>query len=99
MTVGLAERVLEAALTEQERARLPNEDFAVPHKRLLPIHDATHARLAWDMLDKTGGLDHYERQDARTAIMRALHRHGVGFGHQVQEESRRQLTDLSAGNP
>src|SRR6266852_6046459 len=81
-----------AALTEQERARIPEEDFAVPHKRVLPIHDSEHARLAWDMLDTTHGLTHGEREDARHRIMRALHRHGVRFARGVEESAVRQLT-------
>src|SRR5437016_788088 len=87
-----------ASLTEQERARIPDEDFAVPHRRVLPIHDAEHARLAWDMLDRTHGLSQSDRETARHRIMRALHRHGVKFARGVEESAQRQLTPLGWGS-
>lgn len=34
------------ALTEEERADLPSEDFAVPVERKYPIHDLRHGQLA-----------------------------------------------------
>jgi hypothetical protein len=43
-------------LTDEQRAQLADSDFAVPGKRKLPLHDEEHARLAWDMLDRTHGL-------------------------------------------
>lgn len=45
-----------ANLDKSAREALPDSDFAVPGKRKLPIHDATHATLAWDMVDRTSGL-------------------------------------------
>ncbi len=78
-----------AILTEAERHRLVDEDFAVPSKRKLPIHDAEHARLAWDELDRTEGLTPYEREEARARIIRALHRLGVKFGRTMQEAEQR----------
>ncbi|HVA86709.1 MAG TPA: DUF6582 domain-containing protein [Candidatus Saccharimonadales bacterium] len=66
-----------AILTEAERHRLADSDFAVPGKRKLPIHDEEHARLAWDELDRTEGLTPFEREEGRDRIIRALHRHGV----------------------
>lgn len=68
-----------AVLTAEERGKLADSDFAVPSKRLLPLHDEAHARQAWNELDATHGLDEYEREEARHRIMRALHRHGVRF--------------------
>lgn len=78
-------------LSEAERHRLLDDDFAVPSKRKLPIHDAEHARLAWDELDRTEGLTPYEREEARSRIIRALHRHGVKFGRAMQEAEQRVL--------
>jgi hypothetical protein len=87
-----------AALTEEQRARLADSDFAVPHKRALPIHDAEHAKLAWDMLSRTEGLTADEREDARHRIVRALHRHGVKFAQGVEESGARQLTGYFGGD-
>lgn len=56
------------SLTKEQRDALPDEHFAVPGKRKLPIHDETHTRLAWDMLDKTKGLTPEERSIARSRI-------------------------------
>ena len=80
-----------AILTEEQRHRLSDEDFAVPGKRQLPLHDAEHARLAWDELDRTEGLTPYEREEARARIIRALHRHGVKFGRAMQESEQRTM--------
>jgi len=84
-------------LTVEERAKLRDSEFAVPGKRELPLHDADHAKLAWDMLDKTHGLDDYERDEARHRIIRALHRHGVKFGGDVQEADMAVLAGGESG--
>ena len=42
----------------------------VPGKRELPIHDETHTRLAWEMVDRTKGLSKGERAEARRNIKR-----------------------------
>jgi hypothetical protein len=57
-----------ADLDKVARDALPEADFAVPGKRKLPIHDATHAKLAWDMVDRTSGLSGEERSTARQRI-------------------------------
>lgn len=66
-----------ADLTSKERDALPAEHFAVPGKRQLPIHDATHVRLAWDMVGRTKGLTPAERSEARTRIRRRAKELGV----------------------
>lgn len=58
------------SLTKEARDALPPDDFAVPGKRKLPIHDATHTELAWDMVDKTKDLSDDERSGARRHILR-----------------------------
>jgi phage gp29-like protein len=57
-----------AALSSSVRDRLPDDDFAVPGKRALPIHDAAHVRLAWDMVRRTAGLTAEEKAEARRRI-------------------------------
>lgn len=56
-------------LSKEEREALPDSDFAVPGKRKLPIHDEKHARLAWDMVDRTNNLSDAERSAARQHIL------------------------------
>lgn len=57
------------SLTKSERDALPADDFAVPGKRVLPIHDAKHVSMAWDMLTRTQGLSDGERGEARQRIL------------------------------
>lgn len=65
------------ALSKEQRDRLKETDFAVPSKRVLPIHDAEHAKLAWTQVGRTQGLTPGERTMARTRIMRRAKQFGV----------------------
>lgn len=60
---------LHTTLNAKARDGLLAEDFAVPGKRALPIPDAHHVRLAWDMVDRTEGLTAAERASARARIL------------------------------
>jgi hypothetical protein len=57
-----------AKLTKEERDALPDEMFAVPGKRKLPMRDEDHVRLGWDMVDRTQGLTSDERRIARERL-------------------------------
>ncbi|MGO4612450.1 DUF6582 domain-containing protein, partial [Variovorax sp. 2RAF20] len=65
------------ALTKEHRDRLPGSDFAVPGKRALPIHDANHVRMAWNMVSDTKGLSDAERSSARDRILTRAHDLGI----------------------
>lgn len=65
------------ALTKAERDALPADDFAVPGKRALPIHDERHVRLAHDMLERTKGLSDAEVAEARKRIGARAHELGL----------------------
>lgn len=65
------------ALTKEQRDALPAEDFAVPGKRKLPMHDARHTSLAWDMVDRTEGLTEAERSAARRRVLRKANALGM----------------------
>lgn len=65
------------ALTKAQRDRLPGSDFAVPGKRALPIHDANHVRMAWNMVSDTKGLSDAERSSARDRILTRAHDLGI----------------------
>jgi hypothetical protein len=74
----LAELELEARkVSSKERKELPDSDFAVPGKRKLLINDATHVKLAWDMVDRTEGLTPEERAEARRRILRKAKELGI----------------------
>jgi len=58
------------ALSKDQRDALSSDDFAVPSKRELPIHDETHVRLAWDMVERTADLTDSEKATARARILK-----------------------------
>jgi len=64
-------------LTAADRRRLRPEDFAVPELHELPIHDAHHVQLAWDMVDNTKGLSDAQRAEARRRILAKAHELGI----------------------
>lgn len=66
-----------AKLTKETRDALPADDFAVPGKRALPIHDATHVKMAFDMVSKTKDLTPSERSSARKRIIDRAKKLGV----------------------
>lgn len=57
------------SLTKAERAALPDDDFAVPGKRKLPMQDEKHVRMAWNEVARTAGLSADERSEARHRLM------------------------------
>lgn len=66
-----------AKLDKAKRNALPAEHFAVPGKRKLPIPDAHHTRLAWDMVDRTQDLTPEERSEARRRILHRAKELGI----------------------
>lgn len=81
------------SLTKQQRNDLSDDDFAVPGKRKLPIHDKSHVSLAWDMVDRTQGLSETERGAARVHILqRAKH---LGVDTSAWEKSLKHVRELS----
>lgn len=65
------------SLTKEQRDALPDSDFAVPGKRALPMHDQTHTKLGWDMVDRTKGLSDEERRTARERLKRRAKELGI----------------------
>lgn len=66
-----------AKLDKSKRDALTDDDFAVPSKRKLPMHDERHVKLAWDMVERTHGLTPAERAEARRRILRKAKDLGV----------------------
>lgn len=64
-------------LTKDQRAALPDDAFAVPGRRLLPIHDAVHIKQAWGTLDGATGLTDAEKIEAADRILIAASSHDV----------------------
>lgn len=66
-----------AKLDKKSRNALPEDHFAVPGKRKLPINDERHTRLAWDMVERTQDLTPEERSAARERILRRAKELGI----------------------
>jgi hypothetical protein len=64
-------------LSTKQRKALPDDSFGVPGKRLLPLTDETHVRLAHDMLERTEGLTESEKTEARERIEKKAHELGI----------------------
>jgi len=64
-------------LDKKSRDALPDEQFAVPGKRKLPIPDVRHVHLAWSMVDRTEGLTSDERAEARSRILSRAKTFGI----------------------
>ncbi|MDR3473349.1 MAG: hypothetical protein P4M09_16945 [Devosia sp.] len=64
-------------LTKEQRGAMPAEDFAVPGKRMLPLHDAVHVRMAWDQIGRTKGLTDAERVTGRRRILEKAKKLGI----------------------
>ncbi len=79
-----------ADLKATQRNALAAEEFAVPGKRKLPIHDAAHVQLAWDMMDRTKGLTSSERSAARRKILAAAKTLGVD----TSDWSKTEMVDM-----
>lgn len=60
-----------AKLSAAARKKLPESAFALPEKRMFPIHDAEHIKLAWRMLQRAKSLTEDERKAAAKAVMKA----------------------------
>lgn len=69
--------VFQDALTKEQRDKLKSTDFALPEKRMFPIHNKTHIKMAWDMVDRAKGLTDAQREKARKNIVAAAKKAGV----------------------
>ena len=74
-------------LSEKQRDKLDEDQFAFPKERKEPIHNATHVRNAISRFDQIEGVSDKERDEAWARIKRAAKKHGV----EVSETSWREL--------
>ncbi len=61
-------KAMQTPLSAAARAKIKPKLFALPDKEKLPIEDADHVKLAWDMVGRTEGLTEAERVEARRRI-------------------------------
>lgn len=76
-----------AGLSEKERDKLPDSDFAFPKERKEPIPDAEHVREALARFDQVEGVSNKERDEAFDRIKRAAKK----FGVEMNESDWREL--------
>lgn len=53
-------RVIQEALSEEERDKLPDEDFGIPETRSYPMPDPEHVKYAIQMFDRSRKEDRDE---------------------------------------
>jgi hypothetical protein len=64
-------------LTSKKRDRLPEETFAFPKERKLPLNDASHVRNAAARFNQVEGVSPTEKKTAKARIERAAKREDV----------------------
>ncbi len=64
-------------LTDEERDKLPDSEFAFPRERKEPIPDADHVRDALARFDQVEGVSDKERDEAFKRIQAAAKKYGV----------------------
>ena len=74
-------------LSEQQRDRVDEDQFAFPKERKEPIHDAHHVRNAIARFNQVEGVSDDERDAAWHRIKTAAKKHGVD----VSESSWREI--------
>ncbi len=73
-------------LTDKEREKLPDSEFAFPKERKEPIPDAGHVRDALARFDQVEGVTDAERDDAFKRIKAAADRYGVEMQERTWQE-------------
>jgi len=74
-------------LSEKQRDKLDEDQFAFPDKRKEPLNNASHVRNAIARFNQVEGVSDDERDAAWQRIKRAADKHGVD----VSEKSWREL--------
>lgn len=74
-------------LSEKQRDKLDEDQFAFPKERKEPLNNASHVRNAIARFDQVEGVSDDERDEAWSRIKRAAKKYGVD----VDEKSWREL--------
>ena len=74
-------------LSEKQRDRLDEDQFAFPKERKEPLNNASHVRNAIARFDQVEGVSDHERDAAWKRIKKAADK----FGVEVSEKSWREL--------
>ena len=76
-------------LSEKQRDRLDDDNYAFPKERMEPLNDAKHVRNAVARFNQVEGVSDSERDDAWKRIQKAAKKHDV----ELSEKSWRELKD------
>jgi hypothetical protein len=76
-----------AELSEKQRDKLDDDQFAFPNERKEPLNNASHVRNAIARFDQVEGVSDSERDDAWKRIKKAADKYGV----EVHEKSWHEL--------
>jgi len=76
-----------AELSEKQRDKLDEDQFAFPKERKEPLNNADHVRNAMARFDQVEGVSDSERDEAWKRIKKAADKYGI----EVKEKSWREL--------
>ena len=76
-----------AELSEKQRDKLDDDQYAFPKERKEPLNNASHVRNAIARFDQVEGVSDSERDDAWKRIKKAADKYGV----EVHEKSWHEL--------
>lgn len=76
-----------AELSDKQRDKLDEDQFAFPKERKEPLNNADHVRNAMARFDQVEGVSDSERDEAWKRIKRAADKYGI----EVKEKSWREL--------
>jgi hypothetical protein len=74
-------------LSEKQRDKLDEDQFAFPKERKEPLNNASHVRNAIARFDQVEGVSDSERDEAWKRIKKAADKHGV----EIHEKSWHEL--------
>ena len=74
-------------LSEKQRDKLDEDQFAFPKERKEPLNNASHVRNAIARFDQVEGVSDHERDEAWKRIKKAADKYGV----EVHEKSWHEL--------
>ncbi len=74
-------------LSDKDREKLPDSEYAFPKERKEPLSDARHVRDAIARFDQVEGVTNKERDEAWKRIVQAAHK----FDIDLQEQDWREL--------
>ena len=76
-----------AELSEKQRDRLDDDQFAFPKERKEPLNNSSHVRNAIARFDQVEGVSDHERDEAWKRIKKAADK----FGVEISEKRWREL--------